>query len=603
MRRILLSLLSLIVVAGGYFGYQLIWGKPLSIHHFADRVMLERLNKQPELITFLGFLENTPLDFHSARLTDYSPDSLAIWHVDVQANYDRLQSYRKDSLDRQEQLTLEFMEWNLGSGLAAAQQPYHFDNILYVGPYPVNQKSGAQLEPLNTLNDFHQIVDLQSSKRYLQRMTGIPDFIQSLIAAVQYRDTLEANPPKLVIERSLQQVNDLIDIAAENWSIHRTLVNALEGLALEERERQALSSESLKIVQTRVIPAYQELADALNQIMPRATEAVGVWTLPNGDDYYEALLYAQASTRMPPDEIHDLGLELVTGFRDEILTELAGIGYVKGSMAELIDQMMNEPDARYADSDLGRQQVIDDFTRIGAELEAQTASAFGIRTTAKVVVERVPAYAESGEALARYWSPSLDGSRPGRFMINLRAPDEIERHGMLTLSAHEAIPGHHFERAIGQSLNGLPMIRRNALVSSYSEGWALYAEHLVHEMGLHSARSNIGRLQSMLFRAARLVVDTGIHKKRWTRAEAITYMRKNTGMPLSDVTSEVERYIAMPGQACAYMLGMQAILESREAARARLGDAFNLPDFHDAVLANGALPIEALQNQLKFVLR
>lgn len=603
MRRILLSLLLLTVIAGGYFGYRLIWGKPLSIQHFADRVMFERLIKQPELITFLGFIENTPLDFHSDRLTDYSPDSLAIWHADAQANYERLQSYREDGLDRQEQLTLEFMEWNLGSGLAAAEQPYHFDNVFYMGPYPVNQTSGAQLGPLNTLNDFHQIVDLDSSKRYLQRMAAIPDYIQSLIAAVQYRDTLDANPPQLVIERSLMQINDLVDVVAEDWSIHRTLVNALEGLDMEESERQALSSESLQIVQQRVIPAYQELADALNQILLRAPEAVGVWTLPNGDDYYETLLYAQASTRMPPDEIHDLGLELVAGFRAEIFAELTAIGYAEGSIAERIDQMMDEPGARYADSEAGRQQVIDDFTRLGAELEKETASVFGMRPAAEVVVERIAEYAEDGEAGARYWPPSLDGSRPGRFMINLRAPDEIERQGMRTLSAHESIPGHHFEITIGQSLSGLPMIRRIAVISSYSEGWALYAEHLVHEMGLHDERTNIGRLQSMLFRAARLVVDTGIHEKRWTREEAITYMRENTGMPLSEVTAEVERYIAMPGQACAYMLGMQAILESRKAAQARLGDAFNLPDFHDAVLANGALPIEALQDQLERVLR
>ena len=603
MRRILVSLLLVIVAAGAYFGYRLIWGKPLSIHHFADRVMIERLLKRPELTTLLGFIENTPLDFHSGRLTDYSPGSMAIWHADAQADYDLLQNYRDDRLDPQEQLTLEFMEWTLGSELAAAAQPYHFNNVLYMGPYPVNQISGAQLEPLNTLSDFHQIVDLESSKRYLQRMAAIPDFIRSLISAVQYRDTLNANPPQIVIERSLKQITDLVNVAAEDWSIHRTLVDTLEGLELEERERQALVSESLQLVEGSVIPAYQKLADVLNDIMQRAPKAVGIWTLPNGDDYYEALLYAQASTRMSPDEIHELGLRLVAEFREQITAQLTAIGYEEGSIAERIEQMMNEPGARYADSEAGRQEVIDDFTRIGAKLEAETISVFGLRPAAQVVVERIPEYAEEGEAGARYWLPSLDGSRPGRFMINLRAPDEIERHGMRTLSAHEAIPGHHFEVALGQSLSGLPMIRRNASISSYSEGWALYAEQLVHELGLHDERSNSGRLQSMLFRATRLVVDTGIHKKRWSREQAITYMRENTGMPLSDVTTEIERYIAMPGQACAYMLGMQAILESREAAQARLGDAFNLPDFHDAVLENGALPIEVLKTQLELLQR
>jgi uncharacterized protein (DUF885 family) len=174
---------------------------------------------------------------------------------------------------------------------------------------------------------------------------------------------------------------------------------------------------------------------------------------------------------------------------------------------------------------------------------------------------------------------------------------------MVTLSAHEAIPGHHFQVALTQSLSDLPMARRNALLSSYGEGWALYTEQLVHELGLHDMRSEIGRLQSMLFRSSRLVVDTGIHAMRWTREEAIDYMRENTGMLLGDVITEVERYIAMPGQACSYMLGMKSILAARDAAQARLGDAFRLPDFHDAVLANGPVPIEVLEQEIERALQ
>ena len=495
------------------------------------------------------------------------------------------------------------MTWYLGSGVAASEYPYHFDNVFYKGPYPVNQISGAHLEPLQILDGMQQVIDLDSSQRYLERMAAIPDYIDSLIAAVEYRDKLNANPPQLIVERALKQVSALVNTAPHDWSIHTTLVQAAEELHLKGEDQQTLSARSLDVLEQDVIPAYKRLEKTLDGIKPRAPLEVGVWNLPNGEAYYQSLLYLHASTQMAPDDIHSMGLALVDGFRKELIYALDSLGYVEGNLAERIELMMDKPGARYENSDAGREKIIDDFKRIGNDLEVATFSAFGMRPTAPVVVERVPVYAQDGEAMARYLPPSLDGSRPGRFMINLRAPDEIERHGMVTLSAHEAIPGHHFEVALTQKLDELPMIRRNALISSYSEGWALYVEHLVHELDVHDRHSNIGRLQSILFRATRLVVDTGIHAKRWSREEAISYMRDNTGMPLSDVTNEIERYIAWPGQACSYMLGMKSILVSREAAKARLGPAFNLPDFHDAVLAYGPLPIDVLESQLELTLR
>ena len=603
MRRLILTTISLTLLIAAYYGYSLVWGKPLSIHHFADRVMLQRLIRQPELLTFLGVVENTPLDFHSDRLSDLSPEGMSSWLASARSNYETLQAYREDRLDLQEQLTLDFMEWGLGSEVAASEHPYHFNNILYNGPYPVNQTQGTHLEPLQLLDDMQQVVDLASSQRYLKRMAAIPDYIDSLIAAVEYRDTLGANPPQVVLERSIMQIFELVETAPESWSIHVSLMQAGNELQLEEKERQSLSERSLQLLSQHIIPAYARLEATLDEIMPRAPKAVGIWTLPNGDAYYEALLYSHASTGLQPDAIHALGLELVAGFRREMLVALEALGYVEGGIAERIGQMMDEPGALYEDSDAGRQQIIDDFTRIGRKLETATASAFGMRPASAVVVKRVPEYAEDAAAGAQYWPPSLDGSRPGRFMINLRTPATLERHGMVTLSAHEAIPGHHFQVALTQSLSDLPMARRNALLSSYGEGWALYTEQLVHELGLHDTRSEIGRLQSMLFRASRLVVDTGIHAMRWTREEAIDYMRENTGMPLGEVITEVERYIAMPGQACSYMLGMKSILAARNAAQARLGDAFRLPDFHDAVLANGPLPIEVLEQQIERALQ
>lgn len=595
-------LLALVLI-GGWQGYRLVWGKPASIDHFADRVMLGGLLAFPEVLTFLGVVENTPLDFHSNRWSDLSPDAMASLVEKSNANWGLLQLYSNDTLDKQENLTFSYLEWRIGSTVEANAFPYHMGRVLYTGPYPVNQISGAQAEPILTLTNLQQVVDEDSARRYLERMAAIPEYVDRLIAAISYRDKIGANPPVVIVDRSLEQVNGIVLTDPEELSLHTTLQNKSKELGFDDALQSELEQQSLAILSADVIPAYRRLAAKLEVIRARAPEAVGVGQLPNGDAYYRALLYAHASTRKSPDEIHQMGLRLVAGFREELFDALDSLGYTEGGIVERIEQMMNEQGARYDNSDEARAQIIADYTRIGEELAVATAPVFGMRPEAPVEVIRVPQFQQDGEAGAFYTPPSLDGTRPGRFFINLRAPDEIERHGMKTLSAHESIPGHHFESALGQTLTELPMLRQNAVISSYGEGWALYGEHLVHELGLHDVRSNIGRLQSMLFRASRLVVDTGIHAKGWTREQAIDYLRENTGQPERDVTAEIERYIAMPAQACSYMLGMQSILAAREAARERMGDRFNLPDFHDAVLANGALPIEVLEQELEAVLQ
>jgi len=216
-------------------------------------------------------------------------------------------------------------------------------------------------------------------------------------------------------------------------------------------------------------------------------------------------------------------------------------------------------------------------------------------------VHAVPEYKQDTAPGAYYSPPSIDGNRPGIFYVNLRKPGDVERQGMLTLAAHEAVPGHHFQTATAQSLQGLPMYRNVVFLTAYGEGWALYAERLVHELGLHDLVSNLGRVQSEMFRAVRLVVDTGIHAKKWPRQKAIDYMLHYTGMPESDVIPEIDRYIVMPGQACAYMVGMLEILAMREEARDRLQESFNLAEFHQVVLGNGNLPLQVLREQVQLM--
>ena len=596
-------LLLVTALIGSWKVYETLWGTPASIHTFADRVMLRFAWEQPELLTFVGVLENTPLDFHSNRLSDPSPSGMEYLRRLGEVEYQVLQSYDTEDLDHQEGLTYAFMDWQLSSALALDEYPYNFDAMIYAGPYPANQISGAQSFPLTILNQAQQVEDANSARRFIQRVEAIGPYIDSLVVAVERRDQLQANPPKIIVEKTLQQIRSLTATAAEDWSLQATLQGHLAELDLHDDAEQELLSANLTALESVVIPAYQRLQTLMEDILLRAPDDVGVWVLPDGEAYYQDMLYRQASTRKSPDEIHQLGLELVARLGAEIDAGLLALGYTEGSRAERIEQMKAEPGARYPDSDAGREQIIADFTRIGKELEEGVRPAFNQFPDTAVEVVRVPEFQQDGEALARYMPPSLDGERPGRFMINLRAPAELEKHGMRTLSAHEAVPGHHFEIALAQGIEGIPMMRRNALLSSFSEGWALYVEQVVFELGLHDERSNIGRLQAQMFRAVRLVVDTGIHAKRWSRQRAIDYMLAETGMPEGEVVSEIDRYIAMPGQACSYMLGMQALLAAREQAQQRLGDAFSLPEFHSAVLANGPLPIDALSAELSRALQ
>ena len=300
---------------------------------------------------------------------------------------------------------------------------------------------------------------------------------------------------------------------------------------------------------------------------------------------------------MKADEIHRIGLAEVDRIQSEMLTIFAAEGYdPELGVKALFDELAKEERFYYPDTDEGREQILKDYAKIIEEIETGMAQAFNIKPKASIEVKRVPEFSEKTAPGAYYNQPSQDGSRPGIFYANLYDIKATPKYGMRTLAYHEGVPGHHFQIAIQTELEGIPEFRKQAGFTSYSEGWGLYAERLAWEMGFQTEPyDNLGRLQAELFRAVRLVVDTGIHAKRWTREEAIEYMLANTGIAESDVVSEIERYIVSPGQATAYKVGMMELLRLRDEAKNALGDKFDVRDFHDTVLQNGALPLTALR--------
>jgi len=591
--------LAAALLVGGWYCYRLLLGRPLNINHFADRASMQMVILFPEVITFLGLLENSPLDFHSDRLDDLSPGAMAEFTRLQREALQTLHEYDRDSLSGQQALTYDYLDFRWAADLAAADFAYHFNDLAYRGPYPANPTQGAQLAPIQTLTQFQQVMDEDSAQRYLSRMAAIPAYLESLKSAMNYRAEQGVIPPQIIMQRLIEESAALVATPADEWSLSSALVGYLDEAKLDAATHQALLAQNLELLETAVIPAYREFLAYLEILKSSAPEAVGMWSLPDGDRYYQALLRVYTTSNLAAEDIHRIGLQRVAELQQELDRVLRTLGYSEGSVGERVEALARSAEGSYKPGADLKQRILADYTQLVRELEDSTDVAFREMPLQRLEVRAVPVESEAGEAGAYYRPPALDGTRPGVFYVNLRDPASVQRFSMRTLAAHEGVPGHHLQVALVQQLEGLPLIRNTDYIAAYGEGWGLYAERLVHDIGLHDAFSDVGRLQAEIFRAVRLVVDTGIHFKGWTREQAIAYMREHTGEAESAVVPEIERYIAMPGQACAYMMGMLEILALREEARERLGERFTLPDFHEAVLKNGPLPLALLRREVE----
>jgi uncharacterized protein (DUF885 family) len=360
-----------------------------------------------------------------------------------------------------------------------------------------------------------------------------------------------------------------------------------------------MTQQAETIVRDTVLPAYQRQIDALTAIRPRATQDAGVWKLPNGEELYATALKAYTTTSMSPDEIHQIGLDLIEQLTSEMDSILRAQGMTRGSVAQRVTALGQRPDQQYASTEAGRAQLLAALNEQMAAITARMPEVCGVQAQAALEIKRVPEYTEAGAPGGYYQGAALDGSRPGAYYINLRDPqNEWPKFTLPTLTYHEGTPGHHWQISIQQESGSIPFIRSALLgFSAFSEGWGLYAEQLADEIGMYADDpfGKVGYLQSAAFRASRLVCDTGLHAKRWTREQAIQSMVAATGDQESNITTEIERYCVWPGQACSYMVGRQAINRMRAAAQQTLGDAFDIKGFHDTILTNGATPLSVTE--------
>jgi uncharacterized protein (DUF885 family) len=585
-----LTVLVLVIGIGSFAAHEWYADKPFMFRAYMDRALVKIAFRNPQTLTSLGFLESMGINGHNAHLDDVHPDRTDELFAEMTAFREGLHEYDDDSLDASQRLTKDIALYL--TAMVEDAKAYRYHN------YPANQMAGIQSAFPSFMDSSHQVRTMEDAEHYLSRMSELPRKHEQYLLGLKTRESRDIIPPRFVIERILEQMRDFVATPAQENILYTSLAEKLEEAEKIDGAQAAdvLQRAEASIVEN-VYPAFDLFINYFGELEAKAGDDHGLWHLPDGDAAYRLALRFFTTTSYTADEIHEIGLAEVDRIQAEILEilKVEGIDVGPGFTAAM-EAYSASPDFYYEDSDEGRQQILDDYQAILDELNAGLDDAFNLRPDAGVEVVRVPEFREKTASGAYYQQPSLDGTRPGRFYANLYDIKATPKYGMRTLAVHEGIPGHHFQIAIALELEGVPLIRRFGFFTAYIEGWALYAERVAWELGLMPTHAdNIGRLIAELFRAVRLVVDTGIHQRRWTREEAIEYMLANTGMAESDVVSEVERYIVMPGQATAYKVGMMKILELRQKAMDELGDRFDLRDFHDVVLKNGAVPLDILE--------
>lgn len=585
-KRILFSL----VLVAAIWVVNLIWFRPFNIRNFYNRVFVEIVLRDPELITTLGI----PVlnDWNNDKLTDISDDHERENLDLLKKDYELLLSYNYPKLSKENQLNTDILEWYLKSTIDG--EPYLFNN------YPVNQLSGIQNDLPTFMANAHKIGSKSDAKAYIVRLSKFGIKFDQLLAGLKTREEKGIVPPRFVIDRVLDETRAFIGNPVQSNILYTNFTTKIADLKdLDAEEKAKLSHQVETEVSTTVFEAYKKLITYLEHLQSIATSDDGVWKLPDGDSYYRYLLRLMTTTTMSPEEVHQTGLKEVVRLSNEMRTILKSIGYTDTtqSIGSVIQSISQDQRFLYPENDEGRQKLLQEYSEILQKADANLSKAFDIRPKAGIEVKRVPEFREAGQAKAYYTGPKLDGTSKGTFFVNLRSVHEHPTYTMKTLAYHEGIPGHHFQHALQAELKEKPIFRKVLPFTAYIEGWALYSEQLAWELGFYTNDpvGNLGRLQSEMWRAVRLVVDTGIHYKKWTRQQAIDYMVAQTGLTTSEVTTEVERYIVNPGQACAYKIGMMKILELRERAKQQLGDRFNLKEFHRVILQNGAVPLEILE--------
>ena len=559
---------------------------------FFDRVFDEAVARSPMFMAQLGIKKDTDKwdDISDAR-------AMEDFVITVQHLAELKRSLNFELLDDQTKVSYRMFVNDAERSIEGWKWRYY--------NYPFNQMSGLHSEAPAFLINYHPITSVADAQAYISRLRGLGLLFDQLIEGVRIRETKNIIPPRFVFPLVADSIKEVIsgqpfDSSAKQsalWEDFEGKVGALKDVDTATREK--LLAEARAALIGSVKPAYERLLDVLAAQQKIATDDDGAWKFAEGLDYYAFALRGSTTTKLTADEIHRLGLSEVARIHQDMETIMAKVGF-RGDLQAFFKFIKEDPQFYYPTTPEGKAAYLKRATQIIDDMRVRLDEFFITKPQAPLVVKPVEPFREQGAAGAFYEQPSADGARPGTYYVNT-----VDMHGvpifeMETLAHHEAIPGHHMQIAIAQELKGIPKFRMYGGNTAYVEGWALYTEYFPKEFGFYQdPYQDFGRLYDELLRAVRLVVDTGLHAKKWTRAQVMDYFRTNTPNPERDIFTETNRYIVWPSQATAYKIGMLKILELRELAKKQLGSAFDLREYHDLVLKNGAVPMNILEENVR----
>ena len=551
------------------------------------------IDERPERATNLGLDKDARAGL-SSKLSEAGPDAIRKDREKAVRRWDELKAFDQKGLSEAGALNYAIAAF----GRETSAETARFDYGSGPGrpsPYIVTQLSGAYFSTPDFMDNQHRIEDAAGADAFLSRLEAFAGVLDGETAKVQEDAGLGVIPPDFIIDRMLPQIRTLRDTPAADMAMIKSLVRKAGALNLSGHDARAAA-----LVDEKVKPALARQIEALEAIRPKAVHDAGVWRLPDGEAFYAAGLKSNTTTTLSAKEIHAMGVEQVAEISAEIDAILKSQGYTQGTVGERVQALNKDPAQLFPNTDAGKEELLKWLNEQVAALEPKLPTVFGRLPKTHVEIRRVPVSIQSGAPGGYYQGPPLDGSRPGAYYINLRDSGNWPKFALPTLTYHEASPGHHLQVALQRESGELPQWRRAGGFSAFNEGWALYAEAVAaNDLDAYAADplGRVGFLMSYLFRAVRLVVDTGIHSERWSRERAVEYMAASGAKPLDASNSEINRYSVWPGQACAYKVGHTVIARLREEAQAK--DGFDLRAFHDKVLGSGSLPLAVLEGRMR----
>lgn len=552
---------------------------------------MEAVNRSPRSLAALGIKK---------RMDEWDDPSRAAELEELNYTRQDLEELRAkfnpDDLDEDHKLSYRLYERSANMRLKG-------DKFHAYG-YPFNQMFGVQSGIPTFMLNRHKIDNADDARAYIKRLEGVKDNLGTIVKRSNQSAEMGILPPKFVYDHVIRDAsNVLTGLPFEEGSNEVNLLlndfkTKVDKLGLDEETREELYSGATTALLTSVGPAYRDMIAAMQKQQSMATTDDGVWKLPDADAYYAHRLKTITSTDMTADEIHQLGLAEMDRIHSEMREIMKKVGF-EGDLQDFFKFIRTDKQFVYPNTEEGKARYLAEATEMIDVMKTKLPSVFNLIPKAKLEVKAVEAFREKSAGKAFYNRPAPDGSRPGVYYANLYDMNDMPIYQMEALAYHEGVPGHHMQLSISQELKGVPKFRKYGSMTAYTEGWGLYSEYLPKEMGFYEdPYSDFGRLAMEIWRAARLVVDTGLHHKKWTREEAIDYLVTNTPNPKGDCIKAIERYIVMPGQATAYKIGMIKILELRENAKTALGEKFDLAEYHDVVLASGPVPLNILEERV-----